>query len=218
MSEIEVILVDDHKIVRDGIIAFTLGHKSIKIIGEAGNESDLLKLLEKHVPDVIVMDVSLPGKDGIEITKEILVKYPSIKVLMLSAWDNEKTIKDSVKAGAMGFLHKDCEQNEFLSAIEKIFLNQCYFGNHLSSLFQQLFIDKKNKMLLQYDTDEELTSREKEVLKYLAQGFGDKQIADVLFISKRTVETHKKHIREKLDLKTTAELVIYAIQNRIIDI
>lgn len=215
MNEIKVIIVDDHKIVRDGIMAFTFGHKTIKIVGEAGNEEELQNALQDQTPDVIVMDISLPGKDGVELTKEILSQHPEIKILMLSAWDNEKTIKDSIKAGAMGFLHKDCEQNEFLSAIEKISLNQCYFGSHLSALFQQIFMDNTNNGL---KWEEELSNRETEVLRHLALGLSDKQIADKLYISLRTIETHKKHIREKLNLKSTAELVLYAVKNRIIDL
>lgn len=218
MSKIKVIIVDDHKIVRDGIIAFTIGHPFIKIIGEAGNEKELFENLEKGIPDVIVMDVSLPEKDGIELTKMILSKHPDIKILMLSAWDGDKVIKDSIKAGATGFLHKDCEQNEFLSAIEKVSLNQGYFGNHISSVFQQFFLDNTQSIVDKKNLENELTHREVEVIKSLAEGLSDKEMADKLFISRRTVETHKKNIREKLNLNSTAELVKYAIKNRIIEL
>ena len=191
MSFIKVILVDDHKIVRDGIMSFTIGHETIRIIGEAGDEFELRDLLESNTPDVIVMDISLPGKDGIALTSEILNEYPKLKILMLSASDDERTIKDSIKAGAMGFLHKDCEQNEFLSAIEKVSLNQCYFGNHLSTVYQQLFIENNGKKLMHGKNDDELTKREEEVLKHLASGLSDKEIADVLNVSETTINFHR---------------------------
>lgn len=216
MEKIKVIVVDDHKIVRDGITSFTLGHETIQIIGEAGNESELLKLLEFDIPDVIVMDISLPGKNGIELTEYISKLYPHIKVLMLSAIDEGDTILASIEAGANGFLHKECEEKEFLYAIEILHLGENYYGQRISSIIQSSLIKKVQFQKMQ--SEETLSIRELEVLKCLAHGCSDKKIADQLFISLRTVETHKKNIREKLQLNSTAELVIYAIKNNIIDL
>lgn len=218
LEKIKVIIVDDHKIVRDGIASFTLGHKTIQVIGEAGDEDELMKLLERSEPDVVVMDISLPGKSGIELTEYLSNNYPEIKVLILSALDQELDILNSIKAGASGFLHKECEEKEFLYAIEKVFLGENYFSKRISAIIQQSFV-KKTKESNEIETQEEaLSVRELDVLKSLAIGCSDKIIADKLFISIRTVETHKKNIREKLKLNSTAELVIYAIKNNIIEI
>lgn len=216
MEKIKVVIVDDHKIVRDGIISFTLGHESIQIIGEAGDEQELLELLENDTPDVIVMDISLPGKNGIELTAYISKHHPDVKVLMLSALDEGDTILASIEAGAKGFIHKECEEKEFLYAIEVLYLGENYFSKRISSILQSSLIKKVHNQ--DNHIKENLSARELDVLKCLAQGCSDKKIAEQLFISLRTVETHKKNIREKLQINSTAELVIYAIKNNIIEI
>lgn len=218
MEKIKVIIVDDHKIVRDGIISFTLGHEIIEIIGEAGKENELMNLLDQTIPDIIVMDISLPGKSGIELTDFITRQFPDIKILILSALDEEDTIVDAIEAGAKGFLHKECEEKEFLFAIQKIYNDENYFGKRISSIIQKSFVKKAKDSSFNDFTNRLLSNRELEVIQCLAKGCSDKKIAEKLYISLRTVETHKKNIREKLNINSTAELVIYAIKNNIIEL
>ncbi len=217
MSIIKVVIVDDHQIIRDGIKAMFLTDKSIKVVAEASNYEDLIKVLSHHNPDIIILDISLPGKSGVDIAQELRNKYENIKILMLSANTNEENIVTSIQAGANGFLPKDTSKEEFTEAIKLINDNVEYFGAKLSKVIYSSYIHhvkaKKN--------DEQeicLSEREVETLKLLADGISSKEIASILCISSRTVETHKANILSKLNLKNNADLIKYAIKHGIVEI
>lgn len=219
MEKIKIILVDDHQLVRDGIKALLTGISDISIIGEASGATELFRELEKVSPDLLIMDISLPEISGIEITKKISSEYPAIRVLMLSMYNNEEFIFNSLKAGARGYLPKNTSREELLEAIYTIHRGEEFFGESISKVMLKSYI----KRATHDDKPEEhskevLTSREIEILRLYVEGLINKEISDKLGISIRTVETHKNHIMRKLGLKSTVELVKYAIRNKIAEI
>jgi DNA-binding NarL/FixJ family response regulator len=219
MEKIKIILVDDHKLVRDGIKALLSGVPDIDIIGEAGAATELFIALETLKPDLLIMDISLPGISGIEITKKIGIEYSGINVLMLSMYTNEEFIFNSLKAGAKGYLPKNTSREELLEAIYTIHKGDEFFGESISKVMLKSFVKRAtNEDQPEEKPHEVLTSREIEILKLYVEGLINKEISDKLDISIRTVETHKNHIMRKLGLKSTVELVKFAIRNKIAEI
>lgn len=218
MNKVKIILVDDHEIVRDGIKSLLLTSNNIKIIGEASNYSELKQLLSGNKVNIIVMDISLPGISGIEITKELSDRYPEIKVLILSMFTDEEFIYNAIKAGAKGYLPKNSKQEDLINAINVIQSGEEFFSPLISQVLMNSYI-KKIRTEDENKTDEEsLSKRELEILKLVAEGYSNKEISERLFISIRTVETHKTHILNKLNLKSTVDLVKYAIRMKIINL
>lgn len=219
MSKIKIIMVDDHQIVRDGIKALIIDDENIEIIGEASNSNELFDLLQDNTPDIILLDISLPDTSGIEIAKQISSEYEGIKILMLSMYMSEEFITNSIEAGAKGYLPKTTTQKELLDAIKSINNGGEFYNDTVSDILLKSYIKKtqgKNKE--EEEKSINLTKRELEILKLFAEGLTNKEIADQLFISIRTVESHKNNIMQKLELKTTVELVKFAIKNNIIEI
>jgi len=216
MSKIKIILVDDHEIVRDGIKSLLFNNENIEIIGEASNREELLKSLKSNTPDLIIMDISLPGKSGIEITEELTEEYPAIKVLILSMFTEEEFIFNSIKAGAKGYLPKNSKQEDLERAINIIQNGEEFFSPLISEVVMKSYIRKIRNEKNINSNQNNLSARELEILKLVAEGISNKEISEKLFISIRTVETHKSHILQKLNLKSTVDLVKYAIKNEII--
>jgi len=219
MSAIRIFLVDDHQLVRDGIKALLTGAENIEIIGEASTGKECFEKIEQNPPDILILDISLPDTTGIEITKRVSVEFPSIRILILSMYTNEDFIFNSVKAGARGYLPKNTSREELLNAIRSIHQGEEFFSDSISRIMLKSYVRKAKDE----DSDSNrqpilLTSREIEILKLFAEGFINKEISDQLDISIRTVETHKNHIMKKLELKSTVELIKFAIKNRIIEI
>lgn len=215
---IKVMLVDDHTIVRDGIKALLTDQDDISIIGEASNGRDLLSLLKAHNPDILLLDISLPDYSGIELCEIVRRDYPGIQVLFLSMYTSEEYIFNAIKAGAQGYLPKNISQTELLLAIRTISQGSEYFSESISNIILKSYIKKaKNKEPESLNPEESLSKRELEILKLFAEGFPNPQIAEKLFISTRTVESHKNHIMQKLGLKSTVDLVKFAIRNQIIE-
>jgi two-component system response regulator NreC len=219
MEKIKIILVDDHQLVRDGIKALLTGIPDIAIIGEASGAGELFRELENLKPDLLIMDISLPEISGIEITKKICSEYPGINVLILSMYNNEEFIFNSLKAGARGYLPKNTSRDELLEAIYTINRGEEFFGESISKIMLKSYIKRAtNEDQPEDKTHPILTSREIEILKLYVEGLINKEISDKLDISIRTVETHKNHIMRKLGLKSTVELVKFAIRNKIAEI
>jgi len=212
MKPIQIIIVDDHKIVRDGLKAMLIGIMQIKVMADVGSGSSLFKVLEEKTPELIVLDISMPGESGIEITKKLKEKHPYIKILILTSNTDEQTLVESVKAGATGFLPKDTSREEFFEAIEKVANGQEYFGENISSVLHHAFISQINKKPIP-----KLSDREIEIIQGLCDGLSHKEIGAKLFISPRTVETHKNNILKKLEIENTIQLVKLAIKVGIIE-
>ena len=209
MNEYSIILADDHAMMREGIRQLIDAVDGITVIGETGDGLNLLKLIKRKPPDMVILDVSMPGLRGIEATREILSLYPDINVLILSMHKREEFLSLALAAGAKGYLLKEDSGNELLQAIDQIRKGQTYLSKKLANEFPSAIIsicrgDHQPKA-------ESLTHRERQVLQLIAEGNTDRQISDRLCISVRTAHRHHANIRAKLNLKRTADLVRYAI-------
>jgi DNA-binding NarL/FixJ family response regulator len=218
-SKISVALVDDHQIVRDGIKALLEGYNHIEVVTEASTANEFLEKVAEYNPQLVIVDISLPGISGIELTKILVNTYPNLKVIVLSMYTTQEFVFNAIKAGAKGYLPKNITQCELIEAIEKVHGGMEYFSKDISEIILKSYLKQiKNPERAVEQRDEKLTPREEEILKFVAEGYSNQLIADKLFISVRTVESHKNHIMQKLELTTTVDLVKYALKNKIIDI
>ncbi|WP_414908737.1 response regulator [Pseudomonas sp. IT-P253] len=202
---IRVALVDDHALVRDGIKALLAVMTPLEVVGEAENGADAIEMVGRCQPDLLLVDISLRDMNGLELTRVLRSQYPSLKVLMLSMYDNNEYVSESVRAGASGYVLKNSPSREIIAAIEAIASGGTFYSAEIA---QRLIADKS--------TDNELTPRESQVLYKMAQGLNNKEMARELDISVRTVETHRLSIRRKLNIDKPAALVKYAIDHGII--
>jgi len=221
-KKIKIFLVDDHQIVRDGIKALLLESPDISITGEALNGKELMEKLEEAKPDIILMDISLPDISGIELTKQAIQLIPGVKVIILSMYTQEDYITNAIAAGAKGYLAKNTTQQELHTAINTVFKGTEFYSETVSKIIFNNFVSNVRKTKETEplkDKDEDLlSSREKQILQMVVEGLSNQDIADKLFISIRTVESHKNHIMQKLGIKSVVELIKYAIRINIADI
>ena len=197
MDNVRVLLVDDHTVVRRGLREILDADPDIEVIGEAGDGIAAVAMAGKQHPDVVLMDLSMPGMNGIEATRRITGSVPGAKVLILSVHGDGQYVQQSMAAGAVGYLLKDVDVDELLTAIKAIGRDEPWSSNGSPGL-------------------DPLTPKEREVLRLIASSRSSREIAAELQISIHTVETHRKHIMEKLDLHSTADLVRYAIRQRLV--
>lgn len=218
-AKISLALVDDHHLVRDGIKSLIEAIEHIEVVIEASNSDELLKKLEEVEPRIAIVDISLPGLSGIELTKILSCEYPNIKVIVLSMHNTQEFVFNAIKAGAKGYLPKTITQAEIIEAIENVNAGNEYFSKDISEIILKSYLKQiKNPERVGGYQEQKLTARESEILKLVAEGYSNQLIADKLYISVRTVESHKNHIMQKLELTTTVDLVKYALKNKIIDI
>jgi DNA-binding NarL/FixJ family response regulator len=207
MNKIKVLIADDHAIMRDGIRALVDLHDDIEIVGEASNGKEAVEKALELAPDVVIMDIAMPGLDGLEATRRIYKKNSGIKVLVLTQHDNREYIISSVKAGVSGFVPKRALGDELVSAIRAISRNDSFL--HPSAAAAIIEDYRKQAEEEPYD---QLTAREREMLKLIADGHTNREIADMLCLSVKTVTGHRAKIMEKLDLHSRTELIKYAIR------
>lgn len=211
MKPYRIMLADDHIMLRQGIKKIIEASEEMSVVGETGDGIELLNLLKRVIPHMVIMDISMPNLRGVEATREIKMSHPEIKVLILSMHKKREYIYHAFSAGAQGYLLKEDTDTELFSAIETVRKGEFYLSPILS---KELALD-----LLQLSSGyagppgELLTIREREVLKLIAEGRSSKDIAGLLFISVRTVQHHRESIMKKLNLKSIADLVKYAIRN-----
>ena len=211
MDKIRVLLAEDHTIVRKGIRSLLDGEADIDVIGEAGNGRDALEKVEQLRPDVVVMDITMPTLNGLEATRRIKKLFPEIKVLILTVHANEEYIFQVLRAGASGYLVKQAAPSELISGIKAVwrggsFLSPAISGKVIEEYIRQAEAKRVGKS---YDN---LTDREREVLQLIAEGKSTREIAELLCVSVKTIETHRAHLRDKLNIHSTAELTKYAIR------
>ncbi|HOU75475.1 MAG TPA: response regulator transcription factor, partial [Tenuifilum sp.] len=216
MDKIRVALVEDHQLVRDGIRSLLTNLPNIEVVAEADCAKTMLNLIEQARPNVLLVDISLPEISGIELAKLITTNHPGIKVIILSMHTEQEFIFNSLRNGAKGYLHKSISREELIEAIEQVYNGSEYFSKEVSGIILKSYLRQiKNPERVEEYEDKKLTPREMEILRMVAQGYSNQLIADKLFISVRTVESHKNHIMQKLELTTTVDLVKYAIKNGI---
>lgn len=218
MTKIKIILADDHKLFRDGIKSLLSTVKDIEIVGEVSSGNELLKLLEEIKPNVVITDISMPDLSGIEATKIITEKLSNVYVLILSMHISEEYILDSIKAGAKGYLSKDINREELIIAIHNIANGEGYYNKEVSEILLKSYVKQTKIKSKNTSHKAHLTNRELEIVKLVAEGFMSKEISDILNISIRTVDSHKSKIFQKLKLKSSIDIVKYAIKNEIIEI
>lgn len=217
MDTITVAMVDDHKIVRDGLRAMFLSYEKIDLVFEADNANDFMKQLASNPVKLAIVDLNLPCVSGEELIAMIKPKYPEVEILVLSGNVDEKSIISSVNAGARGYVSKDAGEDELIEAIYTTASGEEFYGGKISKILFRSYLQITNHRSIEKN-ESALTGREKEVIKYFAEGKSYKDISEILFISPRTVETHRNHIMEKLGLANLPDLVKYAIKNNIIEL
>lgn len=215
---IKVVLVDDHQLIRMGIKALLSSESDIEVIGEVNNAKDVLKTIKELNPDIVLMDISLDDGDGIILTKEICKKHQDIKVIMLSMHVKEDFIQRSLKAGALGYILKDSPKEELITAIKEVNGGGQYFASEVSKLMVNSYVTKAGDFTKPKRKNKALTGREVEIIRLLSDGLSNQKIADILGISHRTVDTHRTNIMQKVKVKNVAELVKYAIVNKLIEV
>lgn len=209
---LKILIADDHRMFRDGVIAILEKENDIEIVGEAGNAQEVFDLLSKNQIDIILMDVSLGNSNGIEITKTLRPKYDDIKIIFISMHSESNYVMSALELGAAGYLLKDAGKMEMLAAIRAVANGGTYYGKKVSQILME-HLQRKNFKTHKEEEKVTLTRRELEVLKLLASEFSNQEIAEKLFISSRTVDTHRRNLLEKLKLKNNAGLVRYALRN-----
>lgn len=203
---INIILVDDHKILRDGLKSLLEEKAHLSVIAEASNGREAIKLCSKLSPDVVIIDVSMPELNGIEATRQILKQNPKIRVIALSMYASKQFIQEMFEAGAFGYLLKDGDSEELLTAIHSVMHLKKYLSVNLDqSILTHL---KRGESI----TDTELSAREKEVLQLIAEGKSSKEIGELLFLSSKTVDVHRGNIMKKTSLYSIPELTKFAIK------
>lgn len=214
MDLYRVILADDHMMFRLGIRKILETMPTIEVVGEADDGYELLRILPKYMPDMVILDISMPKIRGIEATREIKTLYPRIKIVILTMHKNMEYLQHSIGAGADAYIVKQDAGKELFAAIKAVRNNEIYISPVFSVSLTSDFIRKcRGETSLEEDP---LTPRQREVIKLIAEGKTNKEIADLLFLSTRTVEKHRAKVMERLDLRTTADLVKYAIKKKYI--
>ena len=217
MKKIKVMLVDDHTLLLEGIAAMLNKVEYIEIVAKASSGEEAINLANEYKPGLILMDIMMQGMNGIEATRWIKEQNPDIKIVLLSSEVNENYITLAVKAGVEGYLPKDVSKPTMIEAISKVSNGEKYFAQPVTNIILDTFY-KRESSEKRATPNDGLTKREHEVLQKVALGRSNQEVADDLFISIKTVETHKTNILSKLGLKNTAELVKYAIKNNVIEI
>jgi len=215
----KIIIVDDHSLFREGIKLLIENEGFGEVIAEAENGQVFLDLLEKHEPDMVIMDIEMPVMDGLEAAKKALKMRPDLKILVLTMLSEKANYFDMINAGAMGFVLKTSGKQEFEKAINAIMCGESYFSNEL---LRQIIQNIKTQTPATVEKTKfeisELTDREREVLEYLCEGLTIPEIATMLFLSSKTVETYRSALLKKTNSKNTLNLVLFAIKNKMVQI
>lgn len=212
MNPIKILLADDHALIRTGIRNLLEGNTEFQIIGEASDGEEALQKTKSLLPDVVIIDISMPKISGIEATKQIADRFPATKVLVLTMHENAEYVYQIFKAGAVGYLLKNAGKEELVDAIRAVSQGRKYIGRNVPELMISEYMKKAAE---RNGAKEEaiLTNRESEILELIAQGLNNQQIADRLFISPRTVDTHRTNIMQKLNVHDAVNLVRYALEH-----
>jgi two-component system response regulator NreC len=216
MAKIRVLLADDHTILRDGIRALIDGQDDMVVIGEAEDGQATVRLVAKLQPEVVVMDIAMPLLNGLEATRQIQRDFPQVKVLILTMHENEEYIRQVLAAGALGYVLKDAAARDLLGAIRSVYNGEAVLSPAITRLVIEDYL--RWGEIQPADNSDGLTSREREVLQLIAEGYTNKEIAEILNLSVKTIQSHRTNLMNKLDLHDRGELIKYAIQKKIIDI
>jgi len=212
---IKILIADDHQLFREGLINLLSDTPEIEVIAHAENGKVAVEEAIIHKPDIVIMDIGMPVLSGIEATAIIKSKMPDIKVIALSMHSDKHYIKGMLEAGATGYLFKNCTHPQLIEAIETVYAGKKYLSDEITEVLIDDYLDKGDKT---DDNIEDLTQREMDVLVLIAEGKTTRDISEQLFVSVKTVGTHKQNILKKLNLKTTVDIVKYALKKGIISL
>jgi len=215
MDPIRILLADDHTVVRDGLRALVEKQPDMTVVGEAADGHDVLRVAEEQSPDVIIMDIAMPNMNGIEATRRVLASNSHTAVVILSMHQDESYVLRSLKAGAKGYLLKDSVRGDVIDAIRAVAQGRSFLTRKVSRILQEDYVREMERRGLE-DSYDLLTDREREILQLVAEGRTNKEVALMLNISLTTVETHRTHILQKLNLHSVPELILYAVRKGII--
>ncbi len=211
---INIVLADDHQVVRKGLRALLSAEQDFMVVGEAGDGLETVKLVEEQKPDILVLDLMMSGINGLEVTRQLMKKLPELKIVILSMHSNEAYVLEALRSGARAYILKESSPEELIRAIREVSAGRRYLSSPLSERAIEAYTQKIEKKPV--DPFDQLTSREREILILAASGCTNSEIAAKLYISPRTVETHRMNLMRKLDLRGHAHLIQFAIQHGII--
>jgi len=209
-ASLRILLVDDHLLFRKGLRALLLGHENLEVIGEAGDGLEALEKARELMPDLILMDIGMPGCDGVEATRRIKEEMPHITVVMLTVSDSDEDLFEAIKSGARGYLLKNLEPDDLFEMLDGISGGEAPISGKMAAKILEEFSLQAQQQSLAAITRNGLTAREVEVLKLVAQGATNREIASALFITENTVRNHLKNILAKLHLKNRIQAAVYA--------
>jgi NarL family two-component system response regulator LiaR len=212
-DRISIILVDDHEVVRQGVRAFFEAHAEFEVVGEAKNGAEAVKLTEEHIPNVVLMDLIMPGMDGVEATRLIKNISPRTQVVVLTSYHEDEHIFPALQAGALSYLLKDVEMDDLAEAVKKAALGEAVLNPHVAA---RVILEIQGNKENEFNPLSDLTNREMEILKLIADGSSNNEIANHLVISMHTVKGHVSNILSKLHLADRTQAAVYAWQKGVV--
>ncbi len=213
MKKIRVLIADDHAVLRAGLSMLLNAEPDIEVVGEASDGNETVAKAAELIPDVLLLDIAMPGPGGIEVIRIIRAKKLPVAILVLTMYEDEGYLREALKVGAIGYIPKKAAETELISAIRAVHRGEVFIYPSLTkSLVEEFIYGRTSDSNIPADSYEQLSQREREVLKLIAQGYTNQQVADQLFVSVKTVETYKARVIEKLNLHGRVELVRYALQ------
>jgi DNA-binding NarL/FixJ family response regulator len=215
LTKIKIIIADDHNLVREGIRSILSQEPDFSIVGEARNGREAVNLAKEKCPDIMLMDISMPLLNGLEATRQIQRDCPSVKILALSVHEDEEIIRQMLASGAMGYITKFADSSELIKAIHTVFAGEMALSPAITRLVVEDYLRWAD---IEQENPDKLTPREREVLQLIAEGYINREIAEILKISIKTVQVHRNNLMQKLDLHSQGELIKYAIQKKIINL
>lgn len=213
MNKIRLAIIDDHAVVLDGLKTMLNAFENLEVVYTTQSGHQLLEHFQSDVPDVLLMDIQMPEINGIDLCKQISKQHPSVKVIAFTSFDDSNYVKQIFRSGAKGYLLKNSDKQTIVKAVETVMQDEEYMDDSIKKILLQESITGQRRSIFEVP----LTKREKEILKLIADGLSSQEVADKLFISLRTVETHRLNLNQKLDVKNTAGLVKEAIKRGLID-
>lgn len=214
-KSIKLIIVDDHGLFRNGLKLLLNTTQLVQVVGEASNGAEFLELIKSGLPDIVLMDIDMPVMDGIEATRRAIAMYPDLKIITLSMFGEDEYYYQMIDAGVKGFLLKNSDISELKQAIQQVNAGKTYFSEEL---LLNMLRNIKTVSVTEKQGEVSLSDREIEVLQQICKGLSNQEIADVLHISKRTVDKHRANLLEKTNCRNTASLVMFALKNKLIEL
>lgn len=215
MSQIQILLADDHSVMRTGLRLVLERQEDFHVVAEASDGREAVALAQQHKPDVVVMDVTMPNLNGIEAARQIGAALPQVSIVMLSMHSDEAYVLRALKAGARGYLLKESAESDLIAAVRSVHAGKAFFSPAVSRMLVEDYVRELKDREIE-DSYELLTTREREILQLVAEGKSNKDVANFLNLSLYTVETHRGNLMEKLNLHTVPELILYAVRKGVI--